>query len=329
MMGNIFSTGGRMANGYDTHVTETLPQRQRTVSPLFTECMWLNGELVPAEDAAVHHRPGLFEEIRCYPTERGPAIFRLEAHLRRFMQTASTLGLGDLRYDLVDLRRAVHVTVHVNNLSACTVRPILYIDRQPDAQAGDDDYPTVAVVTGGWRATSDGLRLMVSDQYAREAHDDLNRLELQERVAHTARVRAAARRAGFDEAVLLDADGGVVACTGPDLFLVEDGVVYTSPVSHASHDVARHTALMLLQDLGYPFVEEQLSRSQLDSADEAFLCGTASEIVPVSHIGAHTLTGGQVGPVTGMLQRLYADTTLGRGRRSRGWLEYVMMEPLF
>jgi branched-chain amino acid aminotransferase len=185
------------------------------------------------------------------------------------------------------------------------------------------------VVTGGWRATSDGLRLMVSDQNAQEAQDELNRLGLQERVAHTARVRATARRAGFDEAILLDADGGVMGCTGPNLFLVEEGVVYTSPASQASHDVARHTALTLLQDLGYPVVEEQLNRSQLDSAGEAFLCSTASEIVPASHIDARALTGGKGGPVTGMLQRLYADTTLGRGRRSRGWLEYVMMEPLF
>lgn len=329
MTGNIFSTGGRMTNGYDTYVMETLPQRRRTISPLFTECMWLNGELVPAEDAAVHHRPGLFEEIRCYPTERGPAIFRLEAHLRRFMQIASTMNVGDLRYDLVDLRRAVHVTVHVNNLSACTVRSILYIDREPDKQARDDDFPTVAVVTGGWRATSDGLRLMVSAQDAQAAHDELNRLGLQDRVAHTARARATARRAGFDEAILLDADGDVLACTGSNLFLVEDGVVYTLPASQASHDVAHHTALTLLQDLEYPVVEERLSRSQLDSADEAFLCGTASEIVPVSHIGARVLTGGRMGPVASTLQRLYADTTLGRGRRSRGWLEYVMMEPLF
>lgn len=328
MTGNIFSTGGRVAND-NAFVTETLPRSRHTTSPLFTECLWINGELVPAEDVAVRDRPGFFEEIRCYPTNRGPAIFRLEAHLRHFLQTANALGVGDLRYDLVDLRRAVHVTVHVNNLSACSVRPILYMDREPGVQQTADYYPTVAVVTGGWQSASNGVRLMVSKLDSEHRRQGLTRQELQERAARTAQIRTAAQRAGFDEAILLNNAGEVVDCTGENLFLVRDGVVYTSPSSGALHDVARHTALTLLHDLGYPVVEERLSREHLDRAGEAFLCGTSSEIVPVRQIDTRTLNDGQTGTLTRTLRRLYADTTIGQGRRSRGWLEYVMMEPLF
>lgn len=144
-----------------------------------------------------------------------------------------------------------------------------------------------------------------------------------------AEARKAAIEAGYDEAVLLDKDGDVVDCTAENLFVVRDGVVYTSPAAGAARDVARHTALTLLHDLEYPVAGEQLRRQHLLTADEAFLCGTSREITPVLKIDGRAVNDGRAGPLTSKLRGLYADTTLGRGRRSRGWLEYVMMEPLF
>lgn len=323
MMDNIFSAAGQMVITYGTPIGE-VQVRRRTTSPLFTECMWLNGELVPAEDVMIRGHAGFFEEIRCYPTERGPAIFRLEAHLERFLYTARSMRVGDLRYDMVDLRRAVHVTVHVNNLSACIVRPILFMDRQ-----SDDRYPTVAVVTGVWHPPSTGLRLMASTAAPQRGQRMSARQTLQNQAARMVRARDAAIRAGFDEAVLLNPDGDVVDCTAENLFLVRDGIVYTSRGTGDSRDVARHTALTLVHDLGYPVSRKPLHREHLLTAEEAFLCGTSREITPVLQIDGRALNDGRPGPLTGNLRRLYTDTVHGRGRRSRGWLEYVMMEPLY
>ena len=239
------------------------------------------------------------------------------------------MGAGELRYNLLDLRRAVHVTVYVNNQDACTVRPIVYVERQADG----DLYPTVAVVTAGWEAIgaqqsmSGELRLMTStlDQEGPDAA--LTREALQDRTARSTRARAAARRDGFDEAILVGRDGMVIDCTGDNLFLVIDGSVVT-PLAPNTDDVARDTALTLLRDLGYAVTEQPLKRDQLFQADEIFLCGTASEVAPVRQIDEYLLAACP-GPVTRAVQQLYADTARGVGRRSRGWLDYVMMEPLF
>lgn len=336
MMHNIFSTSGQGAADDGPSAMETLTRdRRRATSPLFYECVWLDGELVPAEDAALRDQPGIFEEIRCYPTERGPAIFRLEAHLQRFLQTARSLGMGELRYNLLELRRAVHVTIHVNNLSACTVRPILYVDRQPRQQQDRDQYPAVAVVTNSRSTSGDahshpgGARLMVTALDREERDRGTTREALQSRATRITKARATARRAGFEEAILTDHAGYVLDCTGDNLFLVRNGAVYTPPQAENRHDVARHTALTLLHDMGYPVTEGRISHDYLRRADEIFLCGTAGGVVSVRQIDSRLLNDEQPGPVTRRVQELYAETTRGQGRRSRGWLEYVMMEPLF
>lgn len=326
MTRNIYATNGRGAVAFNPYPLEALV-RQRATAPLFYDCVWIDGELVPAEDAHVGDQAGIFEEIRCYPTDKGPAIFRLEAHLQRFLQAAQLLGAGELRYSLLELRRAVHVTVHVNSLSACTVRPIVYLERQ----AGGDPYPSVAVTvaiqhTAQERLQDEGLWLMALEVDQEGPDGALTHTGLQSRAGRAAAARTTARRNRFDEAILVGRDGMVIDCTGGNLFVVRDGAVYTSP---AANDVAHETALTLLHDLGVTVHEEKISRHDLYRADELFLCGAAREIAPVGRVNERPLQPAAPGPITRGLQQLYSATTRGEGRRSRGWLEYVMMEPLF
>ncbi|MFW6097339.1 MAG: aminotransferase class IV [Chloroflexota bacterium] len=317
--------------------------RQRHVSTrLSSPCVWVNGELVPVEDTsaqvlnpALHYGPGALEEIRCYQTRRGPAVFRLEDHLQRFLQATRALGVNDLRYTLLDLRRAVHVTVQVNNFSDCTVRPALYFE--PGLEPHTETYhPTIAIVAGDWHDRDDdalkgqGVSAIVSSFDQVQANVETGRGNFDGQLASAITGRSLARDAGVDVAILLDPHGYVAGCAGQALFTVYDGVAYTPPQAAALTDVARNTALTLLQDSGVRVVEDaRLTRERLHAADELFLCSVASEVVPVRTIDGRDVGDGQSGPVARSLQQLYADTARGHGRRSRGWLEYVMMEPLF
>lgn len=330
-------------SGLSPYASVPSRSRQRHVSTrLSSECVWLNGELVPVEDTsaqvlnpALHYGPGALEEIRCYLTRRGPAIFRLEAHLQRFLQAIRALGVGEMRYTLLDLRRAVHVTVQVNNFSDCTVRPVLYFE--PGLEPHTESYhPTIAVVAGDWHDRGDdarkgqGVSAIVSSFDQVQADVESGRGNFDGQLASAIAGRSLARDAGVDVAILLDPEGYVAGCAGQALFTVHDGVAYTPPQAGALTDVARNTAITLLEDSGVRVVVDAgLTRERLHGADELFLCSVASEILPVHEIDGRAVGNGPIGPVTTSLQQLYADTARGHGRRSRGWLEYVMMEPLF
>lgn len=315
------------------------PVVNRTASrPLFqSDCIWIDGELLALEEAAaqllrptLQYGVGLLEEIRCYATERGPGLFRLEAHLKRFLQGVKLLGVSDFRWTTADLRRAVAATVQANSFQSCDVRLMLTFD---DGPAVDGYEPRLAIIAQEWRlrpgdARGQAARLMVSSFTPTQAGaGPIVGPNGQQNSA--VRARSDARRAGCDEAVLLDAGGYVAACTGGTLFAVRDGALYTAPRPGVPQGISRDTAIVLAGDLGYEVVEERLSRDELYVADELFLCGTTSAVVPVREIDFRPVGDGQAGPVSAAIHSLYFETVYGRGARSAGWVEYVMMEPLF
>jgi branched-chain amino acid aminotransferase len=132
-----------------------------------------------------------------------------------------------------------------------------------------------------------------------------------------------AKRAGFDEAIMLDPQGYVAECTGENLFLVRGGVIYTPPRATVLEGITRSAVITLADDLGYKVVEEPIARDQLYIADEMFVCGTAAEVVPVRRVDFRTIGGGVGGPVTRAVQKAFHDAVRGRGARSHEWLDYV------
>lgn len=317
--------------------------RSQAAAPRAAYCVWVNGELIPYEEVTghisprtMHYAPGVFEGIRCYQTKRGPAIFRLREHLQRFLDGVQALGIDDLRYDLHDLQWAANVTVHANNFRSCYIRPVLYSGGAEEAR--QDAEPVVAVAAWEWPALrrtaedEEGMRVTVSSFYRMPPAMGLSR-GFGGEYANFIQARATARRAGFDEVIMFNPEGRVAAYTGESVFVVKDGVIYTSAGASGSEAITRDTVLTLAGDLGYEVVEAPLSREQLDRADEVFVCGTAAEVVPVTEIDFRPVGGpvgaGKPGPVTRALQGLYFDTVRGRGGQEHGWLEYVMMEPLY
>ena len=315
--------------------------RSRIAAPRAAYCVWVNGELVPYEEATVHilnptmhYAPGVFEGIRCYQTKRGPAIFRLRDHLERFLDAVDTLGIQDLRYDLHDLQHAANVTVHANNFRSCYIRPVLYVS-EAQHEEGRIPEPVTAVAAWEWPALANrdkgnvGMRVTVSSLQRLAPGAGLPEERRSREYITFTQARDMARRAGFDDVIMFGPAGHVAEYAGENIFVVDDGVIYTSVGGNGPEAITRDTAITLARELGNRVVEGALTREHLSGADEIFICGTAAEIVPVVEIDNRPVGVGRPGPVTRALQLLYADTVRGRGGQEHGWLEYVMMEPLY
>lgn len=298
--------------------------------------IWLDGGLIPEEEATVsfnnaslHYGVAVFEGIRCYETDRGPAVFRLRKHLERFLQSARVFMLGRLEFDLDQLQQAVHQLIQANALKSCYIRPLVYMDDPPTSLNLDDFHPKIGISAWEWgtylgdEALERGTRLMVSSFTRHHINVSMTKAKISGNYANSALAKTLAVRSGFDEAVMLDPQGYVAECSGENLFLVRDGVIYTPPRATILEGITRATVITLARDLGYPVVEESISRDQLYIADEVFVSGTAAECVAVSEIDHIQIGEGRMGSITREIQSSFFETVRGRGERSVDWLDYV------
>jgi branched-chain amino acid aminotransferase len=301
--------------------------------------VWLDGEFVPFDQATVHfmspslhYGMGVFEGIRCYATERGTAAFRLREHLRRFLDSARVLGIDQLPHDVESLRDVVCRLIRVNNLNECYVRPVMYFEGPPELIL-DAYRPVVGVAAWQWPdflgqdARQHGTRMMISSMSRAHPNAGMNRAKIAGQYVNSILAKTMAVRAGFDDAILLDADGYVSGCTGENIYLVRDGVIFSPPRDTILEGVTGESVLILARDAGYRVVEERISRDQLFTADEVLACGTAAQVVGVCQIDYRNVGDGKPGPVTTHLQRLFMETAHGNDRRSAEWLDYLVLEP--
>lgn len=308
--------------------------------PSLADYVWLDGELVPSEDAPVHFHipvfhngPGVFDGIRCYSTPRGPAVFRLAEHLERFLNWVRVLDVDDFRYDIGELRDIVCRVIQVNRLTNCYVRPALYFE----GSLGFDltAYRPVLGVAA-WKlnqvlsreALENGIRLMVSSFTRNHPGGGMTRAKISGRFANAVLARMTAVKTGFDEAIMLDSKGYVAEDSGENLLLVQDNTIYTTPRATILQGITRDTIVSLARDAGYAIKEERISREQLYDSDELLVCGTAAELLPVREIDFRPVGSGNTGPVTRKLQDLFTETIEGHNRRSAEWLDYMVLEPV-
>ena len=301
--------------------------------------IWMDGELVPHEQAtvhflapALHYALGVFEGIRCYETQSGPAVFRLADHLERFLDSIRVFGVQDFPYDLPMLREAVHATILANELSACYVRPLMYMAEGPLGLNLDEHSAAVGIAVWEWgtflgeEALEHGVRMTVSSFTRHHPNVSMTKAKITANYANSVMAKTLAKRSGFDEAVMLDPQGYVAECSGENLFLVRDGVVYTPPRAAILEGVTRDTMITLAKDLGYKVVEEPISRDQIYISDEVFVCGTAAEVTPVRELDFRTIGEGRRGRVTQILQQAFFKVVRGTGERSAEWLDLVKVE---
>jgi branched-chain amino acid aminotransferase len=305
-----------------------------------SEFIWMNGEFVPWEEAqvhvlthALHYGTSVFEGVRCYDTEIGPAIFRHQDHVDRLFRSAQAYFM-EIPYTAEQVRSATLELIARNKLSSCYIRPIAY---RGYGSMGlfpltiDVDL-TIAVWEWGLYlgedGKRDGIRAKISSwrrispetliPYAKAGGQYLNSI--------LAKVEA--HNAGYDEALLLDHVGNVCEGTGENIFVIRDGTIYTPPMtSSILEGISRDSVIKIAADMGHEVVVREIAADELPIADEIFLTGTAAEMVPVRELDDRPVGSGKPGEITKALLAVYEDALYGRDERYRGWLDPIPESP--
>jgi branched-chain amino acid aminotransferase len=299
-----------------------------------TDKIWMNGELVDWADATVHvgahglhYGTGVFEGIRCYDTEKGPAVFRLTDHLDRLHNSARLLYM-DIPYSVDELKTASMELISANGLPECYLRPIAFYG-YGELGVSTAGNPVVTVIMSwpwgtylGEDGLKNGIRCKISS-WQRVGPNTIPHASKATGIYLNSMLAVTeANRAGYDEAILLTADGYIADGSGENVFVIKDGKVATPPLSTSIlPGITRDSVIQILQDLGYTVEEKNLIRSDLVTADEVFMCGTAAEVTPIREVDDHLI--GPPGPVTKELQTAYLDTCRGKSERWAQWLEYA------
>jgi branched-chain amino acid aminotransferase len=299
-----------------------------------SEWIWMNGEFVAWEDAQVHvlshglhYGTGVFEGIRCYETDAGPAIFRHQEHLTRLANSAELYYLP-LGYSTDELRTATHELIRRNGLQSCYIRPLAfrgYGEMGLYAQSAPVDV-TIAVWPWGAylgdEGKRNGIRAKVSSWRRISPASLIPHAKASGQYLNSILAKTDAAQSGFDEAILLDESGVVCEGSGENIFVVNDGELATPGHTASILDgISRNSVIQIAGDLGYSVVERDIARSELYLADEVFLCGTAAELVPVREIDGHEL--GEPGEVTRVVQAKFEDALHGRAPEYSHWLDPV------
>lgn len=304
--------------------------------PAFTKTdhIWLNGELIPWADANIHvtahglqYGTGVFEGMRSYDTPNGPAIFRMDAHLRRFEMSASFYEL-DLPFTFEQLCAASLEVVRANRLENSYLRPLAFFDSYTFSVWPKDSPVTVAVIAIPGRSYFDadhsGLRVTVST--VRRVDESTLPPFVKACGHYTNSVRASqqALRRGYDDAILLNHKGDVAEGSGANLFMVMNGTLITNePDASILEGITRDSILRLAADRGIPVKLRPIRLTDLERADELFFCGTAVEIAPIKEVDGKAVGEGKPGPITRDLQQVFQDTVHGRLSQYKSWLSYV------
>lgn len=285
------------------------------------ETIWMDGTLVPWEQAkvhvlshALHYGTAVLEGTRAY----GSAVFRLDEHLERLYRSAKMIRLA-VPYTMGELRAATLETVAANGLESCYIRHLVHRGYGELGIAARTSPVVVSIAAWEWGALlgDRALRLMTSSWRRNDPSTLPTAAKATGPYLNSVIAKNEALDAGYDEAVLLNAAGYVSECTGTNIFVVRDGVLSTPPSSAGALDgITQDTVERLAADLGVPVTRRDLLRTDLYTADEVFVCGSASGIVAVESVDGRSIG---VGPLTGKLQDAYHAAVHGLDNRYRHW----------
>jgi branched-chain amino acid aminotransferase len=298
------------------------------------ELIWHNGEFVPWEDAQVHvlshglhYGTGVFEGVRCYETERGPAVFRHRDHLERLQKSAELYYL-ELPYGVEEIRAATHELIRRNGLGSCYIRPLAFRGYGSLGLYATDAPVDLIVAAFPWgvylgeEGAKHGITAKVSSWRRISPAGLIPHAKASGQYLNSILAKTESQKAGYEEAILLDERGFVCEGSGENIFLVRDGQIVTPPHVAAILDgINRKSVIQIARDLGYTVVERDVARAELYMAEEVFLTGTAAELVPVREIDDHPL--GEPGEITRHLQAKFNQALRGEAEEYQEWNDFV------
>ena len=299
-----------------------------------TESIWMNGELVDWADAQIHvlthtlhYGTGVFEGIRAYETDKGPAVFRLREHMERLHASAQIMMM-DLPYSVDELVDATKATVKASGLPSCYIRPIAYFGY---GEMGLNTLPCsvdVAIACWPWGAylgadaVTKGVRMKISS-WTRHGHNTMPpSAKTTGNYVNSSLAKVEALKAGYDEAIILAPSGLVSECTGENIFVARNGTLITPPVTAgALEGITQSSVMAIARDLGLEVRVGELARSDLYIAEEMFVCGTAAEVSAVNSVDDREITC--PGPITRAIADTYAKAVRGQLDQYKDWVEHV------
>ncbi len=299
--------------------------------------IWFDGSFVPWDDAKVHvlthtlhYGLGVFEGIRCYKLANGKsAVFRLQEHIDRLFDSAHIcmMKLEQTREQVVE---ACLETVRANKLEECYLRPLAFLGAGAMGLGATENRTHLVIVAWKWGAYlgEEGLKRGIRAKVSSFARPGINSLMAKGKiVGHYVNSILAKREvmaAGYQEAIMLDSQGYVSEASGENIFVVKKGLLYTPPIGSAIlGGITRDSVVSLCAELGLTLIERTLTRDELYTADELFMCGTAAEITPVREVDDRRIGSGSRGPVTERLQERFFEVVRGEGKPRSEWLSLV------
>jgi branched-chain amino acid aminotransferase len=300
-----------------------------------TEKIWMNGSFVRWDDAkthvlthSLHYGTAVFEGIRCYKTEAGPAVFRLYEHVNRLFESAHILQM-EMQFTREAVAEAILETIRVNKIDACYIRPLAYIGYGAMGIYPKENPIELMIAVWPWgsylgeEGLEKGIRVKVSSFSRPHVNATMVRAKTTANYANSLLAKREALKNGYDEAMLLDTDGYVAEGSGENVFIVRKGAIKTPPLTSILEGITRETIMQLAAERGLRVVEERFTRDELYIADEAFFTGTAAEITPIREVDNRTIGTGRPGPVTKELQSAFFEIVHGRDSRHAEWLTPV------
>jgi branched-chain amino acid aminotransferase len=304
-----------------------------------TEWIWRDGEFIPWKDATVHvlahsmqFGSSAFEGIRCYATPNGPAVFRLEDHLTRLINSCRIYRM-DVGFGVDELVAATCELVERNNIEACYIRPMVIRGYGAAGMVPFASPVSVYIPCWPWGtylgegALEKGVDACVSSWNRMAPNTTPSIAKIAGNYLGGQLIKMEALTNGYDEAIALGTDGLISEGSGQNVFLVQGGVVFTTPRNGTLlPGITRDSIITLARDAGLEVREAPLQREMLYTADEIFLTGTASEVTPVRSVDRIEVGTGKAGEITMKLQRTFLDLVHGKGPDVHRWLTHVRAE---
>jgi branched-chain amino acid aminotransferase len=300
-----------------------------------TKKIWMDGKFVDWDKAnihvlthSLHYGLGVFEGIRCYETDKGPAIFRLDEHVDRLFNSAH-IFLMDIPFSKSEIRDAIVGTVKVNRTKECYIRPLVYIGYGAMGLYPKENPVNVSIAIWPWGAylgdkgLSEGIRVKTSSFIRNHVNANMTRGKVSGYYVNSQLAKKEAVLCGYDEAILLDTEGYVSEGSGENVFIVRNGLLKTTPLTSILEGITRNSIITIAGDEGIRTAEERFTRDELYIAEEAFFTGTAAEVTPIRESDGRIIGNGKPGAITRKLQSIFFDVVKGKNKKYKSWLTRV------